>query len=130
MKDIFILLFCLITIGLTAIAVYLAVYKTGIKKLKGKYIIVHYIDCGDLNDELSEDRIKQLSSSSDFFGKNFGLDLTPLEIHVMKYKANHALKNKYNDVAEELFIPVQRGQHTHIEILDFNKSKSFIRFKN
>lgn len=131
-KDIALLIFITCIIGLSVLAVVLALRVRNGKKIKGKYIIIHYIDVGNLDDEISQDRIKQLESASDILDQNFSLDknnildVSPAELHVMKYKTNNALTNKYDDVAEELFIQVRNGG-TRMEVIDFNKPKSFIK---
>ena len=93
------------------------------KKLKGKYIIIHYISVGNMQQlaDITAERLAQLENTEDYVKEDLKKDeKSELEMYIEKYKKENSLKEKYDDLVEELFIPVHiGGSETHIDILNF-----------
>lgn len=93
------------------------------KKLKGSYIIIHYIAVGNMrhDGDITPERLAQLENTEDYVKEDLKTnEKSELDQYIEKYKKENSLKEKYVDLIEELFIPIHiGGVETHIEILNF-----------
>jgi hypothetical protein len=121
MNVLFGFLFFVAIIGATIWATSLAydMGKNKKRKLKGKYIIIHYVYVGNAQLMPSKERVLQLQLSSSVLENEFGLDeeISDADSYLAYYKLRYSFKNKYDDVAEEIFIPVTSYTDKKFEIL-------------
>lgn len=91
--------------------------------VKGKYIMVFYIDIGNLSDEIRPniDRLATLNEIENYTGSNLK-DLekqeSPATQYIRECKEKYTLSNMYPDIIKEYYIPTRNGSTVQIIKID------------
>jgi hypothetical protein len=92
------------------------------KSIKGKYIIIHYVDVGNLENEVVDmsDRNDILNQTSQYVEQTIEPEkgLSPVDTYLDKIRKRYSIMNNYRDIAMEIYMPT-RGK-TETKILKFD----------
>lgn len=93
------------------------------KSIKGKYIIIHYIDIGNLTDGVVDDmsdRNEILNLTSKYIEQTIESEkpVSQIDHYLMRMAKKYSIMNDYYDIAMEIYMPT-RGK-TETTILKFD----------